>query len=66
MTIVLNGTADDGAATVADLLARQLGTPEPRGVAVAVDAEVVPRDQWPHRQLPEGAVVEVVTAVQGG
>lgn len=38
----------------------------PRGVAVAVEAEVVPRGEWPSYEIPEGAAVEVVHAVQGG
>jgi sulfur carrier protein len=37
-----------------------------RGVAVAVDAEVVPRGEWGSRALADGASVEVVRAVQGG
>ena len=37
-----------------------------RGLAVAVDAEVVPRSQWDRRELHDGARVEVLTAVQGG
>jgi sulfur carrier protein len=37
-----------------------------RGVAVAVDSEVVPRGQWPARELADGARVEIVRAVQGG
>lgn len=37
-----------------------------RGVAVAVDGEVVPRAAWETTAVPEGAVVEVLTAVQGG
>jgi sulfur carrier protein len=37
-----------------------------RGVAVAVDAEVVPRGQWERRELHDGARVEILTAVQGG
>jgi len=65
-SIVLNGEPHDGAATVADLLERHLGTRDPRGVAVAVDAEVVPRALWPQRALADGSVVEIVTAVQGG
>ena len=36
------------------------------GVAVAVDAEVVPRGEWDRTELGEGARVEVVRAVQGG
>jgi sulfur carrier protein len=37
-----------------------------RGVAVAVDGEVVPRAEWESRALSEGENVEVVRAVQGG
>jgi sulfur carrier protein len=40
--------------------------PEGRGVAVAVDGEVVPRTAWERTVLEEGARVEVVAAVQGG
>ena len=36
------------------------------GVAVAVDAEVVPRGQWEATQLHEGARVEILRAIQGG
>ena len=37
-----------------------------RGVAVAVDAEVVPRGEWETTELDEGARVEVLRAIQGG
>jgi sulfur carrier protein len=37
-----------------------------RGVAVAVDGEVVPRAAWPSFRLPDDARVEVLTAMQGG
>jgi sulfur carrier protein len=37
-----------------------------RGVAVAVDAEVVPRTEWDTHELDEGARVEVLRAIQGG
>jgi sulfur carrier protein len=37
-----------------------------RGVAVAVDAEVVPRTQWEQHTLEDGARVEVLRAIQGG
>jgi sulfur carrier protein len=39
---------------------------EGRGVAVALDGEVVPRSAWGTTALRSGAVVEVLTAVQGG
>jgi sulfur carrier protein len=37
-----------------------------RGVAVAVDGEVIPRARWESVPLREGARVEVLTAMQGG
>lgn len=37
-----------------------------RGVAVAVDGEVVPRDRWDTTHLHDDACVEIVAAVQGG
>lgn len=37
-----------------------------RGVAVAVDGEVVPRSRWEVTQLAPGSRVEVVSAAQGG
>jgi sulfur carrier protein len=39
---------------------------EARGVAVAVDGEVVPRGDWGARRLRDGARVEVLNAMQGG
>jgi len=48
-------------------LVQQLELPAAgRGVAVAVDREVVPRGAWDSTALTEGAKVEVVHAVQGG
>jgi sulfur carrier protein len=52
--------------TVAELLGTLDVPPQARGVAVAVDAEVVPRGQWPEHVVQDGAQVEVVTAIQGG
>ena len=36
------------------------------GVAVAVDAEVVPRSDWERTRLSEGQRVELLAAMQGG
>jgi thiamine biosynthesis protein ThiS len=64
--IVVNGEPRTGAETLGDLLGQLgLGT-EARGVAVAVDGEVVPRSEWGARPLADGARVEVVGAIQGG
>ena len=66
MTLTVNGEQSPVAApiTVAELL-RAIDAPE-RGVAVAVDAEVVPRSEWDTHELADGQSVEVLTAVQGG
>lgn len=50
--------------TLADLIAQL--TESARGIAAAVDGEVVPRRAWPDTPLADGSVVEIVTAVQGG
>jgi len=67
MRVFVNGDATELApeATVAALVER-LDVAEGRGVAVAVDAEVVPRGEWHARTLAEGARVEVLRAIQGG
>jgi sulfur carrier protein len=52
--------------TVAGLVGAAGVAPEARGVAVAVDGEVVPRGAWEHAVLGAGARVEIVTAVAGG
>jgi sulfur carrier protein len=43
-----------------------VGADSARGVAVAVDGEVVPRSEWDATALSEGQQVEVLHAVQGG
>lgn len=66
MNVRVNGTereVPDGA-TVTELLAA-LGVPG-RGVAVAVDGQVVVRTEHYTKVVPDGADVEVLTAVQGG
>jgi sulfur carrier protein len=64
--ILVNGerAAVDPGTTVAQLLVA-LDAPD-RGVAVAVDGEVVPRGAWERTALADEARVEVVMAVQGG
>ncbi|MFI5036539.1 MAG: sulfur carrier protein ThiS [Acidimicrobiales bacterium] len=63
--IRVNGVERDHAAeSVAQLLSR-LGV-EARGVAVALDGEVVRRSAWYATAVPDGSVIEIVTAVAGG
>jgi sulfur carrier protein len=66
MYVRVNGTereVPDGA-TVTEMLAA-LGVPA-KGVAVAVDRQVVVRTEHDTKVVPDGADVEVLTAVQGG
>jgi sulfur carrier protein len=66
MNVIVNGEPTELApgATV-DTVLVALELPD-RGVAVAVDAEVVPRGRWREHELSEGARVEVLRAIQGG
>jgi thiazole synthase len=54
------------AATVADAVQATGIDDGRRGVAVAVDGEVVPRGEWDDSALSDGQSVEVVVAIQGG
>ena len=48
-----------------DLL-RELGLAERKGVAIAINDEVVPRSTWPARPLADGERILVIQATQGG
>jgi sulfur carrier protein len=66
--IIINGEPSDAVApgaTIAQLL-DGLEVDGERGVAVAVDAEVIPRGEWKTFVVADGARVEVLIAVQGG
>jgi sulfur carrier protein len=66
--IELNGEpVEIGAeATVATAVERLGAGGERRGVAVAVDGEVIPRSAWDNTKLADGQKVEIVGAIQGG
>jgi sulfur carrier protein len=53
-------------ATVADAVDEAGADGGSRGVAVAVDGEVVRKADWGRTQLQERQAIEVVRAVQGG
>jgi sulfur carrier protein len=68
MKVVLNGSEAelvDGATVQTAVESLDLPASD-RGVAVAVDTEVVPRTQWHTHKLDEGARVEILRAIQGG
>lgn len=66
MTIVVNGTAREleSPMVLGELVDEHVA--DRRGVAVALDGEVVPRRAWDTTPLADGARVEIVGAVQGG
>lgn len=66
--IVLNGERVELPAGASLLTAlERIGLDEQsKGVAVAVDGEVVPRTHWEAYTLHDGARVEALTAMQGG
>jgi len=68
VNVTVNGDRRElpAGATVESVVASLPNAPEGRGVAVAVEGEVVPRAQWSSTAIHEGATVEVVVAVQGG
>ncbi len=68
MRVELNGEPRElpASATLADAV-RESGTDgEARGVAVALDGEVIPRGEWDTTPLRDGQAVEVLAAIQGG
>jgi sulfur carrier protein len=67
VNVVVNGARMDVASeyTVSDLL-DELGRAHGRGVAIAINGEVVGRSQWPSVQLEPDDRIEVLSAIGGG
>lgn len=68
MIVILNGADHDvePGVSVKDLFASLRPDLPNKGIAVAVNGEVVPRSQWDSRGLDDHDQVQVVSAVQGG
>jgi sulfur carrier protein len=68
MIVSLNGNRTElpDGATVADAVREAGADGANRGVAVAVDGEVVRKGDWGKVRLAERQAIEVVRAVQGG
>jgi sulfur carrier protein len=66
VTVTINGETRDlpPGVTLEDVVSQLAASP--KGVAAAVNGEVVPRRAWPATALAERDAVEIVTAVQGG
>ncbi|GAB2625955.1 hypothetical protein Aab01nite_83950 [Paractinoplanes abujensis] len=65
MKLTVNGNVVESDAATVQALVEAI-TEARRGVAVAVNGEVVPRSTWGLTGLAAGDVVEVLTAAQGG
>jgi sulfur carrier protein len=68
MTVVtLNGERRElGERATVETVVLAAGATNGRGVAVALDGEVVPRGEWATTEVRDGQQVEVLHAVQGG
>ncbi len=68
MNVTVNGELRQlpPGATVASVVELLHVTPGARGVAVALDEQIVTRARWADTALHDGARVEVVAAIQGG
>ena len=67
MNVMVNGTPSDvPELTTVTNLVKKLGRDQGRGVAVAVNGEVVARGRWDQTTLSEDDRVEVLTAIGGG
>jgi sulfur carrier protein len=53
-------------ATVATVVELLDVAPDARGIAVALDGEVISRSRWEHAELRDGALIELLAAIQGG
>ena len=68
MRVIVNGeNMEVPESTTISALLLQFGIdPSRKGLAVAVDGEIVPRELWPETRLEEGCGIDVVHAVRGG
>jgi sulfur carrier protein len=68
MELMINGQAKvSQAANLSELLTEELDEGHTRkGIAIALNGEVVPRTQWESARISKGDRVEIVRALPGG
>lgn len=66
-SVTINGELQEleGNLNVLELLQR-MGLYEQRGVAVAINHEIVPKSTWPERAIEDSDAIEILHAAQGG
>lgn len=65
-TITLNGRPSELRESCLGALLQRLGHAEAKGIAVALNDEVIPKSQWSATPVAAGDRLEIVVAVQGG
>ncbi len=68
MKIILNGNEkniDDGA-DLFDLLSKSKISNDKQGVAVAINDDVISKEEWKQVKLKQNDRIEIIQAVQGG
>jgi len=68
MKIYLNGEekALEQKINLNDIISQYLNGKEPKGIAVALNETIVPKQKWNETAINESDRVEIVHAVQGG
>ena len=67
MLLTLNGRGVETTALYLHKLLQEQGLqPESKGIAVAINGEIVPRSEWATTELGNGDAIEMITAMQGG
>jgi sulfur carrier protein len=66
--VTVNGErhALDSGSTISAVVALLRGDDEGRGVAVALNGEVISRSRWRDTEVRDGSVIEVLGAIGGG
>jgi thiamine biosynthesis protein ThiS len=65
MNLTINGESQVLSAETLGALVEQLGM-KPDRVAIELNREIIPRDQWPRTPLHDGDRLEIVHFVGGG
>ena len=68
MKIILNGNEKDvnNGANLLDLLSQSKISNDKQGVAVAINEDVISREEWKQIKLKQNDRIEIIQAVQGG
>jgi sulfur carrier protein len=68
MKIIVNGKEKviDNQIKLSDYIALNLNGKEPRGIAVALNETIIPRQKWNSVLINENDSIEIVHSVQGG